>query len=204
MRNLRQLIQGGVVRLAKNQGKLLMVRLFFAAGAAGVIGAINAVIFSHRDGEFGQTSLAVAGACLVGAAVFTGLAIDGYREVRRGVRRLRTFKALTLWTLGLVLVGLTFTTWLVFPGHWPSWASLLLTFTTLTCSIIILLRLRSKDPDRRGRLETEGCFLDDEGAEYPDDRWDLDHFWTMRSVTCPAESTHVVPTGYNNDLPGQA
>ncbi|MBD3371951.1 MAG: hypothetical protein GF403_04455 [Candidatus Coatesbacteria bacterium] len=158
--------------MATNQGKLLMVRLFFAAGAAGVIGAINAVIFSHRDGEFGQTSLAVAGACLVGAAVFTGLAIDAYREVRRGVRQLRTFKALTLWTLGLVLPGLTITTWLVFPGHWPSWASLSLTAVAVAYLSVVVLGLRSRNRDRRERLEADGRFLDDESAVYPDDRWE--------------------------------
>lgn len=172
MRNLRQLIQGGVVRLAKNQGKLLMVRLFFAAGAAGVIGAINAVIFSHRDGEFGQTSLAVAGACLVGAAVFTGLAIDGYREVRRGVRRLRTFKALTLWTLGLVLVGLTLTTWLVFPGHWPSWASLSLTAVALAYLVAVILGLRRTGLEPRGIETPDGYLLETEVEEYPDDHWE--------------------------------
>jgi hypothetical protein len=147
-----------LTRLARRHARSFGIRVLFAVGAAFIIGAGNIVYFSLREGWFGQTSLALAGACLIPAAAFIGLALD----TRRRRRDRQIYKALTGWTTALLLPGLCLSTWLIYPGQWPAWASL-----ALTTAAVIYLGLLFAGLARRSGHHPEYP-SDGPPAEYPD------------------------------------
>ncbi|MBD3399042.1 MAG: hypothetical protein GF399_01775 [Candidatus Coatesbacteria bacterium] len=147
-----------LTRFARRRARSFGIRVLFALGAACIIGAGNIVYFSLREGWFGQTSLTLAGACLIPAAAFIGLALDAHR---RRVRQI--YKALTGWTTALLLPGLSLSTWLIYPGQWPAWASL-----ALTATAVIYLGLLFAGRARRSRHHHQHPGDDDPPADYPD------------------------------------
>ena len=158
----------GVIRYLKKRVKRFIIEVLLVFALGTLVGAGNILYNSYNDGWFGQSAVALAGGCLILCAVFSGLAIDTHRTFGKKHKkdRNKVTKALTLWAFIIILAGLTTTTWLAFPGDWPAWASLSISFIALILITTTIIGNTGEKDKKRANDNLDGWEPLDEG--YPE------------------------------------